>query len=804
MLIPKAVTGRFIPKHWEAMCRGGTGLGAVHCHTGIGASGQANLDLMGEVATVLNAWAGPWILGGDFNCTPAELQKTGWLELVDGVVHAPTAATSCSRTIDFFVVAKSCSHAVKGVHVVEDTNCFPHKAVRLLVSSCTRQDVVRELRKVPKFEARQPYGPMKRQHFEASPESPLLLDDPRGAMAAAWSSYGGIINELEDQLCDLNGCDSKERARHDRALGPSHVLKPVQRDVGRDGHRTNPITRAWRLDSRWLKTMASSKDSSARRRALWKLLHYEHQLEVSDPALGDAKVEFQRWHEELKFEHFRDKNAAAELAAFAEGTAAREEAAASTRSVLNHRRWLQEGAAKGLGRQHKMSRTATGWIPSRIGRDTEVDEENDEAWEDASITQQAATPTHQVEGSAKSPMGSQREVDEQRQAWGVQWDTGQPRRQPNWPTTVLSQIPDLTVSMLTAACMTFPSGTGLGWDAIHPRALTRLPRRLLMQIILCLMAAEVTGEWPQLVGWVVIVLLPKPDGGRRPIGLLPCLPKIWSRTRRSIAAEWEKRNSRDFLYGGAGKGSEVAAWRQAARAELAALDHKSYAQGLLDLVKAYERIPHWVLLREAERHGYPVWLLRLAVAAYRLLRVIRIDQVVSLVILAERGITAGSGSATTEMRLLMLDVVDAAYKVFPQVSPCVYVDDIMAAALADSDEEVKSALTNFLRSICSRLTADGLEISASKSVVTASSQSLGEDIAANLSQFGIRFTKRVKALGIGLAAGNRRNAKVLRDRLNQFRKRLPRFQRLKQAGVDTANLLRTGGIAAMAHGEFAT
>ena len=29
--------------------------------------------------------------------------------------------------------------------------------------------------------------------------------------------------------------------------------------------------------------------------------------------------------------------------------------------------WLQEGPAGGLGRQHRMSRCATGWIPAKLG-----------------------------------------------------------------------------------------------------------------------------------------------------------------------------------------------------------------------------------------------------------------------------------------------------------------------------------------------------------------------------------------------------------------------------------------------------
>ena len=56
---------------------------------------------------------------------------------------------------------------------------------------------------------------------------------------------------------------------------------------------------------------------------------------------------------------------------------------------------------------------------------------------------------------------------------------------------------------------------------------------------------------------------------------------------------------------------------------------ESYAQALLDLVKAFERVPWHVLAREGIQMGYPVWLLRLSIATYRLARVVRVDIAVS-------------------------------------------------------------------------------------------------------------------------------------------------------------------------------
>ena len=62
----------------------------------------------------------------------------------------------------------------------------------------------------------------------------------------------------------------------------------------------------------------------------------------------------------------------------------------------------------------------------------------------------------------------------------------------------------------------------------------------------------------------------------------------------------------------------------------------------------------------------------------------------------------------------------------------------------------------------------------------------------------------MKSLGTGLGAGSVRNVTVLRKRLLDFRARLGRFASLSRARVDTAKLLRTGGIQAMIFGEGVT
>ena len=92
---------------------------------------------------------------------------------------------------------------------------------------------------------------------------------------------------------------------------------------------------------------------------------------------------------------------------------------------------------------------------------------------------------------------------------------------------------------------------------------------------------------------------------------------------------------------------------QAARAELASTSsHMEWTCGLLDLVKAFERVPHDWLVRQTVAHHYPLLLLRLSLAAYRLGRVVVIQGVCTKIMWDCRGIVAGAIHATIELRVM--------------------------------------------------------------------------------------------------------------------------------------------------------
>ena len=361
-------------------------------------------------------------------------------------------------------------------------------------------------------------------------------------------------------------------------------------------------------------------------------------------------------------------------------------------------------------------------------------------------------------------------------------------------------LPPLRVHDLRTAALSFPAGTGLGADNIAPRALARLSDEALKGLCAILMAAELLGRWPAMALMVLIVLLPKPDGGRRPIGLFPVIVRVWARARSHIARQWEADNPRPGLYGGPAMGAQKAAWQAGFHAEAAALTRSNYAQALLDLVKAFEKVPHDVVFRLAQKRGFNLWLVRLSVASYRLMRTIGIDGAYSRMVTATRGITAGSVFATSELRIIMLDAMDYTTRIWPSISLSVYVDDCTlehsgpgtrpAAIVAGASDTIINYLEDTLR----------LEVSVVKSVALGSAFSLARRTAHMSVSRKLSAVRSAKLLGTPAAGGRRRCTAPQRSRVRKLRMKAKRLKILNMNIAHAKTMVRTAGTPAISYG----
>ena len=315
----------------------------------------------------------------------------------------------------------------------------------------------------------------------------------------------------------------------------------------------------------------------------------------------------------------------------------------------------------------------------------------------------------------------------------------------------------LSLTILQDAAVTFPANTGLGWDKMHPRAVARCCKETLLALIRLFILAELVGRWPQMVGITLICLLPKPDGGRRPIGLLPSVIRWWMRARLDVVRAWQTANDRPYFYAGPRKGAEVAAWKQAARAELA---QSEFANLMLDMVKAFERVSYQWLINQGARYSYPMTVLRLSIAAYRLPRALTVDGICSVLLLANRGITAGAVHATIEVRSLLIQWVDETTAVFRLITITVYVDDTSLEG-SGSSKTVKDNVIGAGQMFTQSLERVGMDFSPTKNTCIASTTELANAIVRSLPDLAIKIARVAKSLGGAVCNGKVRNAKVM-------------------------------------------
>ena len=128
-------------------------------------------------------------------------------------------------------------------------------------------------------------------------------------------------------------------------------------------------------------------------------------------------------------------------------------------------------------------------------------------------------------------------------------------------------------------------------------------------------------------------------------------------------------------------GAQRAAWLVALRAEYAAYDKLNLALALLDLVKAFETVPHRQLTEAAKERGYSGTLLRLSLAAYRLRRAVA-------GVLGQR--LAGSpehhGVALTTMISRFIDTTTRRARSVEQLVPLHRITELLPDAVRLADE----------------------------------------------------------------------------------------------------------------------
>ncbi len=246
-------------------------------------------------------------------------------------------------------------------------------------------------------------------------------------------------------------------------------------------------------------------------------------------------------------------------------------------------------------------------------------------------------------------------------------------------------------------------------------------------------AVERSAVWPRQVSMIVAALLPKATGGYRPIGMAPAIYRLWAKARRAEADAWERRHPRPFFSATKGNGPADSVWRLAAQQEAGVADGHVAATVSEDVQAFFETLDRARLLREARALGFPVPIVKAALAAYSNARVISMNGRTARECYPSAGIVAGCSLAMALTKVYSLRAMDNLVEKVPKgVKLDTFVDDLTLAAIGPPAAVIDDLTTAHQMMI--DMVNDEMECSLAenKTAITATARPVAAAIARRL------------------------------------------------------------------------
>ena len=108
-------------------------IGNVYLESGTGPGAGVNPGLLSQLAVFVQELRVPWIIVGDWNCSPEELASSGFISMIKGRLVAPGQATTTQGSEIDYAVASEAIAACTQVEVDWDVPFKPHAAIKYKV-----------------------------------------------------------------------------------------------------------------------------------------------------------------------------------------------------------------------------------------------------------------------------------------------------------------------------------------------------------------------------------------------------------------------------------------------------------------------------------------------------------------------------------------------------------------------------------------------------------------------------------------------------------------------------------------------
>jgi len=322
------------------------------------------------------------------------------------------------------------------------------------------------------------------------------------------------------------------------------------------------------------------------------------------------------------------------------------------------------------------------------------------------------------------------------------------------------------------------------------------------------MACEAAGLWPEALRHALLHLIPKREGGKRPIGLVNGLCRLWELARRPLVREWRATQKRRYDYGLRGRSSTEAVWVQALHDEATEFTGEAAATALLDLTKAFESVPLAMVWARGCQLGFPLAVLRLSLEMCAFARHLVLEGVLGEGIDTLSAILAGLSFATDLLFIIMTEPCDRLERKWPDLNLSLVVDDLAVQAVGP-EQVVAETITAAVDKVVDELTAIGCMVSlgdtwapGGKTIVVGTSQQVMGRLKVSFKARGIKTGSAARHLGVDYAPGRRGSKvrKVAAQRLKGARVRKDLILRRRLPGKAVNRIVRTALIPAAIHG----
>ena len=448
--------------------------------------------------------------------------------VADPAVPTHFPGDGCSRCLEYFIICRELADAVVKVDTISELRyagegnyvtvpAKPHRVVQLTLKRRFQPLLLTTLNMPKLFPRRKPIG-CARQPAEldrcASAGSILAEKDRDTAAILVSDRWASIVAAIEEELCGI--CDFVGQAHRGRAKGTSLALRQVlpRRAAGRHGNMGQAgFAVVWGVNR--LKELLERSEIHETRGALSEGQRRQWDRLVRKMCSPSAPVFCAggRWEDTLE--------------------------------ALQEHRWQPCGARNALRIAHNW---AMALVSGRLRYGPPVGiagmgKKTVRGWRSGGRSFQFLKRTEQdpeivVRCGGVRSASPQAVLQQDFLLWNDLWQKlahpgGKPWRALPREMEPSEDLPPLGHNQLRKAARTFRTTTAAGADGLVPSQFGWLSDNLLDEIGKFFKVCEMSGCWPSQTALALIHLIPKSAGGRRPIGALAALVRLWERAKKT-------------------------------------------------------------------------------------------------------------------------------------------------------------------------------------------------------------------------------------------------------------------------------